>query len=271
MLQKVSLFFLLYFYSSTCQAQLAKALPNGHAHNDYEKPWSPLTKALEQGFVSIEIDIFPYREELKVAHIGFFLDLAPELEELYFKPLELWLKEHQQFFEEPNQRLILMLDIKQNAAKSYDLLKLLCLKYQHLITTYYPFQDSIAYGKVDILLSGNKPYAEVLNDSVRFMLIDGGLNDINDTVKTSQIAPRVSANYHHHFKWRGKGAMPQKERQELRILVQKAHADHRKLRFWAMPNNSSVWKVFLDEGVDWINVDKLEDFQKFYWKHQIKR
>lgn len=269
MFQKIILIIFLILHISACQSQLAKPLPNGHAHNDYEKPWPALTKALEQGFVSVEIDIFPYKGILKVAHVGFMLGLAPNLEELYFKRLELWLEQHQQLFDNPNQRLIFMLDIKQNASETYALLKPLCQKYQHLITRYYPLQDSIVYGKIDLLLSGAKPYEDVLKDSIQYMFIDGGLGELNHPIRNNKIAPRISMNYHSQFKWLGSGKMPEKELQHLRNLVQKAHADNRTLRFWAMPNNINVWKTFLDEGVDWMNVDDLERFKEFYWEYQL--
>lgn len=255
---KIALFLLLILnIVSEIQAQLAEPLPNGHAHNDYEKPWKPLTKALEQGFVSIEIDVFPYKNQLKVAHVGLFLDAAQDLETMYFKPLEAWWKEHGQFFKDSQQVLTLMIDIKQNGGAAYLLLKELCGKYA-----------LIKDGKVSILLSGNKPYKEVLEDSVRSMQIDGGVGEIQHPFYTPQLVPRISAAYGSFFKWTGNGKMPANELQKLRELVQRTHADRRTLRFWAMPNNKKVWKLFLDEGVDWMNVDDLEGFRQFYENYQ---
>lgn len=239
------------------QAQLAQPLPNGHAHNDYEKPWKPLTKALEQGFVSIEIDVFPYKNQLKVAHVGLFLDAAQDLETMYFKPLETWWKEHGQFFADSQQVLTLMIDIKQNGGEAYFLLKELCEKYAFV-------KDK----KVQILLSGNKPYKELLADSLRDMQIDGGMGQLQNPLYPAQIVPRISAAYSSFFKWKGNGKMPTKELQQLRELVQRTHFEEKTLRFWAMPNHEKVWKLFLDEGVDWMNVDDLEGFRKFYENYQ---
>jgi len=270
MLQQIVLILLVITSTMSCDAQLAKPLPNGHAHNDYEKTWPALTKALEEGFVSVEIDVFPLKEKLKVAHIGLFAGLGPELEDLYFKPLEAWLKEHGQLFADPAQRLTFMIDIKKDAAKTYKMLRALCEKYKHLITCRYPLQDSVYYGKIDMLLSGHKPYEQVIADSVRYMLIDGGLGEITHTTRTKEIAPRVSTRYGSLFNWRGAGDMPDEERQKLRDIVKKAHADGRKVRFWAMPNKESVWQVMLDEGVDWMNVDDLEKFRRFYENYLLK-
>jgi hypothetical protein len=270
MLQKIVLILIIICSTISCDAQLAKPLPNGHAHNDYEKPWPALTKALEEGFVSVEIDVFPIKDKLKVAHIGLFAGLGPELEDLYFKPLEAWLKEHGQLFSDPEQRLTFMIDIKQGAPKTYTMLRVLCEKYKHLITCRYPLQDSIHYGKIDLLLSGHKPYNQVMADSVRYMLIDGGLGEINHATRTKEIAPRISTRYGSLFNWRGVGEIPANERQKLRAIVKKAHADGRKVRFWAMPNKAAVWQVMLDEGVDWMNVDELEEFRLFYESYLLK-
>jgi glycerophosphoryl diester phosphodiesterase len=253
-----------FFIFCLSYGQLAKTLPNGHSHNDYEKCRPAFIKALEEGFISIEIDVFSYRRALKVAHVAFVLGVAPDLETMYFLPLQKWLKDHGQLFSEPEQRLIFMIDIKRDGAEAYALLRQLCQKYQHLITHYFPKNDSVSYGKVDILLSGHKPYAQVLVDSVRYMLIDGSLSDIGHPERSAVIAPRVSAAYHSLFKWRGIGQMPEHENKKLKNIVEKAHKDGRKVRFWAMPNNAAVWRTMHDAGVDWMNVDNLKRYRKFY-------
>ncbi len=51
---------------------------------------------------------------------------------------------------------------------------------------------------------------------------------------------------------------------ELKNIVEKAHKDGRKIRFWAMPDNAAVWQKLLDAGVDWMNVDDLKRYRKFY-------
>lgn len=266
---KIPILFILLSWTFWGTAQLATPLPNGHAHNDYEKPWTPLTTALKHGFVSVEIDVFPHKGRLKVAHIGLFLGLVKDIETLYFKPLEAWIKEHGQLFKNPKQRVIFMVDIKRDGARTYQLLRNLCEQYQHLITHYDVERDTTIYGCVDVLLSGHKPYQQVLEDRVRYMRIDGSLDKINHAQYTAAIAPRVSARYGSLFKWRGNGTMPEAELKQLRKIIAQAHADNRKVRFWAMPNKEAVWKLLLDEGVDWMNVDKLERFRSFYENYKL--
>lgn len=271
MLQKILLILFISLPLSIVIGQVTNALPNGHAHNDYDKSWPALTTALSKGFVSIEIDVFPYQNELKVAHIGFLLGTAPDIETLYFKPLEAWLAQHDKLFLDSTQRLTFMIDIKKDAAGTYVLLRALCERYKHLITNYYPAQDSVSYGVLDILLSGNKPYEQVLKDSVQYMLIDGGLGEINDSIRTAAIAPRVSARYGSLFTWKGTNKMPSGELVRLRKIVATAHADHRKVRFWGMPNKPIVWEFLLEEGVDWMNVDDLEGYRAFYQRYELRK
>ncbi|CAA6812370.1 MAG: Unknown protein [uncultured Aureispira sp.] len=271
MLQKILGLLFISLPLAVLIGQVSQALPNGHAHNDYDKSWPALTTALSKGFVSIEIDVFPYQNELKVAHIGFLLGTAADIESLYFKPLEAWLEEHDKLFLDRTQRLTFMIDIKKDAAQTYALLRILCERYQHLITTHYPLQDSVSYGVVDLLLSGNKPYEQVLGDSIQYMLIDGGLGEINDSIRTAAIAPRISARYGSLFTWKGSNNMPPNELARLRKIVATAHADQRKVRFWGMPNKPVVWKLLLDEGVDWMNVDDLEGYRVFYEGYQLRK
>lgn len=261
--------FFYFFLAISLSAQLASPIPNSHAHNDYEKKRTPLLAALETGFVSIEIDIFPYKGELKVAHIPLFLGSKKNLEELYFKPLEQWIRTHGQVFKDKKQPLIFMLDIKRQSTLAYQQLRRLCQKYEHLLTVHYP--DSTKKGALQVILSGNKPYELVYNDSVRYMLIDGSLGIVGDSLYTAGVVPRVSASYGSQFKWRGKGDMPAKQLEKLQAIVQKAHADNRRVRFWAMPNNERVWRTFLDAGVDWMNVDDLKRFKKFWEGYKLSR
>src|SRR6516165_1795222 len=61
-------------------------LRNAHAHNDYEHK-RPLLDALDNGFCSVEADVFLTPEALLVGHTR--ADLRPErtLEKLYLDPL----------------------------------------------------------------------------------------------------------------------------------------------------------------------------------------
>src|SRR5262245_53599684 len=85
-------------------------LKNAHAHNDY---WHkrPLLDALNQGFTSVEADIFLVDGKLLVGHD--ILELQPErtLESLYLEPLARRVRENGGHVCGKGDRFILLIDI----------------------------------------------------------------------------------------------------------------------------------------------------------------
>jgi hypothetical protein len=78
--------------AASCLANPASAaeppapIPRAHAHNDYLHE-RPLLDALDQGFCSVEADIFLVDGELRVGHSALELRKGRTLEALYLKPL----------------------------------------------------------------------------------------------------------------------------------------------------------------------------------------
>ncbi len=75
--------------------------------------------------------------------------------------------------------------------------------------------------------------------------------------------PWISDSWRSHFKWRGRGEMPQAEQDKLRRIVRQVHKDGKKVRFWAAPDNPAAWEAFHKAGVDFINTDQLDELAKF--------
>lgn len=262
-----SIFFVIAFffgfgYLELC-AQKPKALSFAHAHNDYEKLFrKDFVNAIEAGCSSVEIDVFPYGNKLKVAHVPLFLGIRTDFEKRYLKALDKFIKEEENIYANPNDKLILMVDIKRNSERAYLLLKELCKKYEHLLTVRFSDTDYVKEGPLQILLSGAKPYELLYKDSVRYMQLDGGLGDIANQKFGIELVPRVSTSYRGNFKWRGPGKISEKELEFLRETVRKAKSDGRQLRFWGMPNNLKVLNLMLKEGVHWLNIDRLGQLKK---------
>jgi hypothetical protein len=251
----------------------AQDLPKSHAHNDYEKLGrKSLYAALKTGFRSIEIDVFvsgkthksTYRpKSLRIAHIPLLLRLRPNLEKRYFERARQWLAKHPRDSSAPP--IILMLDLKNNSEEAYYQIRHLCQKYEDMLCIYYPQTGTYKRGAIQILLSGSKPVSALQKDSIQYMWLDMGLGTIGDKNIPPQLAPRVSSSYKGNFRWRGRGGkpMPEKELAHLRDCVQRAHADGRELRFWAMPDRPIVWQTFSDAGVDWLNIDKIHKYRRW--------
>ena len=128
------------------------------------------------------------------------------------------------------------------------------------------------YGRIDILLSGAKPYELVRDDSLQFAFLDGGFGNIGDVVYNSAICPRVSSSYRSHFKNKffSNRQKQTQQSQQATEWIKKAQADDRQIRFWAMPDRRRVWLWHWQAGTDWLNVDKIRKFNRYY-RQKLKK
>lgn len=233
-------------------------LPRAHAHNDYEHP-RPLLDALEQGFTSIEVDVFPVDGELYVAHnLPADPHQLPSLRELYLEPLaRLYSRHFGSIYPAYQGPFYLMIDIKRNGSDAYQLLKTQLAEYDYLLRP--------KGGPVTVFLSGARPLELIQQDPHRLVGIDGRPEDLGKDYPPA-LMPVVSQRYGKLIGWRGNGEIPEADLQTLTSLVQQAHAEGKKVRLWASPEKEAVWEVLLRAGVDFINTDKLEQLREFLEK-----
>jgi hypothetical protein len=153
-----------------------------------------------------------------------------------------------------------LIDFKTEAESTYRALKPLLQSYRHLLTEFRP--DRSSTNAVTVILSGNRP-RELLNaEPVRLAAVDGRLSDLG-TDASRHLLPLVSDNWGAHFRWRGQGELSPAERQRLQGFVAQAHAEGRRIRFWAIPDTPKAWSEMLEAGVDLINTDNLAGLQQF--------
>ncbi|MCP2259506.1 Glycerophosphoryl diester phosphodiesterase family protein [Streptoalloteichus tenebrarius] len=251
---------------ATAQAA-TPVLPNAHAHNDYQHA-RPLLDALDRGFTSVEADIYPAFGHLYVGHYPW--DVRPErtLQSLYLEPLRQrvaanggrvlpgWDGEFQ-----------LLVDIKFNENDGYRWLDAAVRdpRYAGLFTRYV--NGEVRRGPVTIVLSGRQPRDAVAGQADRFAFLDGRPGDLGSGVPAT-LVPLVSADWTTLFGWRGQGPMPEGERAALREHVRKAHAEGRRVRFWATPDapgadREAVWRELRAAGVDHLGSDDLDGLAAF--------
>lgn len=253
------LFIAFLFLFASCSQEIK--VIQGHAHNDYENE-NPLTDALENGFISVEIDVHLINDELYVSHDSpQELNPASTLEALYLNPLQDHILNNNGYVY-PNYTGIfyLMIDFKTSAKPSYDKLKTILSNYRTILAVVEHGVEQ--NGLVKIFISGDRPFYEVLNDEPKLAGLDGRPVDLNKNIPAS-IMPVVSVNYSDILSWNGNGEINEVELKKLRMLVQKTHAQNKKLRLWASPDNANAWKFLLDNGVDLINTDHLKEFRAF--------
>ena len=255
---QIILFFLL--IQITLSAQIVP-LQNAHAHNDY-KHHRPLLDALSHGFTSVEADVFLINGELYVYHDR---PNSPDpnrtLKKMYLDPLAKIVRANGgQVYANYRTIFFLMIDIKAEGGAVYEVLRKQLLDYPDVFTA-YP-EDGITQGAVTVFLSGDRPFAAVKKDTARLVGIDGRPNDLGKRYSSGYM-PVISDNFNQQFTWDGKGQMPDAEWKKLRFLVANAHAEGKRVRFWATPESPNVWKTLLRAQVDFINTDELSKLRQF--------
>jgi hypothetical protein len=158
----------------------------------------------------------------------------------------------------------LLIDIKSDAVPTYLALHEELEDYEELLTRFGP--RGVRDGAVTAIVSGNRPRELMLQQRVRYAAYDGRLSDLGNATDQTFV-PLISDNWTRNFTWTGDGPMPPKERKKLRSIVETAHANGQRVRFWATPEVSpqreAVWRELLAARVDYINTDHLDALQAF--------
>lgn len=249
---KLFLFSLLILISNKAYPQNYSLL-NAFAHNDY---WHkrPLYDALDNGYTHIEADIYLRGGKLVVAHLLPIFKKQKTLERLYFQPLA-------DCIAGKNQTacaaypVMLMIDIKSDANRTYEALQVLLEKYRSIISGYESGQ--FIQRQITVVLTGHKPYELLKSQQNRLAFIDEDLMRVKQDTLSKNVYQTASCKYSRMLKWRGEGAVPPSEHERLCAFVMIAHKFGKKVRLWASPENEEVWKELLSCGVDLINTDKL--------------
>jgi len=194
-------------------------LRQAHSHNDYEHA-RPLLDALEQGFCSVEADVFLSGGKLLVGHTVFGLRAGRTLEALYLDPLRQRVKDNGGRVYPKGPTVFLLIDVKTDARTTWAALAKVLARYSDIlsVTTERGFRENA----VTVVISGNRDREAIAAQEVRYAAIDGRLSDLGSDAP-AQLVPWVSASWGSVFAWRGAGKMPKPERAKLRDLVARAH------------------------------------------------
>lgn len=238
-------------------------LPHAHAHNDYLHT-HPLTDALDQGFCSVEADIFLVDGEFRVGHDRESLRPGKTLESMYLDPLYARVKAHHGHVYDRKSPFTLLIDIKADGRAVYAELAKRLPKYADVLTSYDASRrNKVKPGAITIVLSGDRPADALQAESKRLAFVDGHLDEITGE-RSDWLNPLVSDDFGARFKWHGVGAMSPEDRATLDASVAKVHRAGAKLRFWGAPDNEATWRTLYSAGVDVINTDNLAGLRRFF-------
>ncbi len=259
---KLPLLGVLFVLVCVVRANAAEPSPlvHAHAHNDYEHA-HPLFDALDQGFCSVEADVWLVNGQLLVAHDRDKVQPARTLQSLYLDPLRERVKRNGGRVFRNGPECSLLIDVKSEAEPTWAALREVLKNYADILTIFRG--DAVATNAVRVIISGNRARDAMRAEVMRHAAYDGRLSDLGANEPRHFIA-WISDNWTKQFKWRGDGAFPEDERAKLRGIVAKAHSQDCRVRLWATPENSVVWKELRDAGVDIINTDDLAGLKKFF-------
>jgi len=234
-------------------------LPQAHAHNDYLHA-RPLLDALDQGFCSVEADIYLVDGKLLVAHERREVRPDRTLEALYLDPLLARVRKNGGRGHRNGPPFTLLVDLKSEADTTYQALSKVLPRYAEMLTRFEAGKTIPA--AVTVVLSGNRPRKLLETEPSRLAAMDGRLEDLGSGASPSLI-PLVSGNWTQSFTWKGTGPFPADERVKLQALVRKAHEASYRLRFWATPETVDAWRELRAADVDLINTDDLPGLARF--------
>ncbi|THU39672.1 alkaline phosphatase [Niastella caeni] len=251
------LFLFVSFFIATCSFSqpISYTVANAHSHNDYEQP-VPLFTAYNEGFGSIEADLFWHNNELLVAHTKNELALHRTLEELYLKPIQAFIeKSNGHIYADSSRRLQLMIDIKTEAVTTLNKLVELLQKYPLLTQC----------SSLQIAISGNRPDSTTYTSYPAFINFDGEIQKEYPAAALSRIV-MMSGDLKSYTGWNGKGIIPAPQRDTLQRLISRAHGLNKPVRFWGAPDFINAWYQLIHLQVDYINTDSIKAIADFLRK-----
>lgn len=224
-----------------------------HAHNDYEHA-RPLFDALANRFNSVEADVHLKNGVLLVAH-NRATDRSPRLDQLYMRPLDSLLKLNRGSVYGTASTFYLMIDIKTRGEETYRAIRA-------LLDDYPALKCKAPNCAVKIYLSGNRPVTMMMGDGYDGLAIDGRPADLGKGYSVEWM-PVISDTYSNWSAWDGKTHATASDLRRIKDLAAKVHAEGKKLRLWAIPDNILAWRELSNAGVDLINTDHLEDLNRY--------
>ncbi len=247
-----------------CHSAVAQIipLPNAFAHNDYRHK-RPLFDALGSGFTHLEADIYLWRGRLLVTHRIPILKKHNNVETLYLLPLFKRLNNPTDSLAPTAlDTIVLLVDIKSNAERTYKALKKQLLPFKSILSSYD--NGKVIIRNLTIVLSGHRPINVLENETTRFVFADEDLRKSGNIKNNQDMYTMASCKYSRLISWKGKGQVPEEQKFRLNDLVLKAHAEGKKVRLWASPENEKVWSFLRVCGVDLINTDKIQVLKRYF-------
>ncbi len=241
-------------------------LKNAFAHNDEQFNY-PLLDSLKLGFNYIEADIHLIKNEIYVSHRKpFFPTKNNTLTNLYLEPLFYFFENNNfSIFQKTNHTFNLVLDIKTDADKTYEVLKKQIEPFYTMLSNFENLLEK--KNPVKILLSGNRPVNSVITAQKGRLFLDGRIQDLKQN-HSPILMPMISENYSKIFGYSFFSKIPSKKKMNnFRKIVEEIHAQNKLFRLWNIPEKEHVWTLLLNNGLDIISTDQINKLSSFLNKN----
>jgi len=258
-----NLIWILFFLSNSLNLSgQVTPLPLAHSHNDYDRP-NPLEDALANGFTSVEADILFIYGKLYVGH-NMPKKKRHNLKTLtrqYLKPLyRRYKKNNGAIYVDYDQAFYLWIDIKFEPHQTYKKLREILYPFREMLNYYENGQ--LHKGPITVILSGERPFQLLLNDSLQLMTLDGRPSDLRKNYP-SHLMPFISENAAKVAGTDDYSKVGEAEWLRIKAFIDAATAQGKKTRLWATPEKEQLWEQLLVLGIDLINTDDLSRLRKF--------
>lgn len=225
---------------------------NAHSHNDYEKE-KPFWAAWEEGFGSIEADVFLVNDRIVVAHDTSQLKRNWSFDSLYLKPLAKCIENNKgAVYRDKKKTLQLLIDLKTPADPLLP----------KLISQIQQYPSLVNNPSLKVVITGSRPAPELYTSFPGWVYFDGELSVSYTDAQLKRIE-MLSDNFANYSTWKGAGRISAAELETVQAAIKKAHAANKKVRFWNAPDSVNSWTSFISLGVDYINTDKIKPMGQF--------
>jgi hypothetical protein len=250
-----------------------------HSHNDFWRE-QPLYSAIYSGCIGVEADIWPYKDELFVAHTRGGLAPGRTFASLYVEPLVRLLQEREKggrgsprgiYDADTTQTLVLLVDVKADFDKALTLLldDLQPLRQRGWLS--YMMDEKMVMGPITVVLTGKTSVLgkiTTLPSVTADVFLDAPLTGLESSLPISGNTYWASSSFSESVGILWTGTLTEIQINTIRRHVRMAHESGLKARYWGLPTwpasvREHVLEILVREGVDIISVDNLEAVGSF--------
>ncbi|MFY9153006.1 MAG: hypothetical protein WAO52_13395 [Prolixibacteraceae bacterium] len=143
--------------------------------------------------------------------------------------------------------------------------------YKQLATEMRPFADMLTFtlngekhqGKMQILIKDKASLETINNIKPSFLGLVGNLADIEKNID-SEIMPLIEIELNEISNWKGTGNIPFEDYSKIKTLVEKVHAQNKKISITKCPAYKSVAELIKSSKADFVNTTEEIRMAEFW-------